>query len=164
MLFDERNEFADNVSVAAAAGTAVIGDVIDLKPATTSPNTTIDLEGSEMYLVLQTGDEEIITAGAAGTLELLLVSDSLATLGAGVVADCTVHYRTGALVTDDAAVNDSRFNAGGLIYCGRLPSGSYERYLGILCTIATTTVTAGKINAFLTADPALYRAYADNVA
>jgi hypothetical protein len=50
-----------------------------------------------------------------------------------------------------------------VIFCGRLPSGSYERYLGILATTATTATTAGKINAFLTADPALYRAYADNV-
>lgn len=164
MILDERNEFADNVSVAAAAGTALIGDVIDLDPASVSPNTTVDLEGSDMYLVLQTGDEEIITAGSAGTLQLSLVSDALATLGGGVVANCTVHYQTPALVTDDAAANDSRFNAGGLIACVKLPSGSYEKYLGILCTIATTTVTAGKINAFLTANPALYRAYADNVA
>lgn len=164
MLMDERLEFADNVSVAAAAGTALIGDVIDLKPSTINPNTTIDLEGSEMYLVLQTGDEEIITAGAAGTLQLSLVSDALATLGGGVVANCTVHYQTPALVTDDAAANDSKFNAGGLIACIKLPSGAYERYLGILATTATTTTTAGKINAFLTADPALWRAYGDNVA
>lgn len=164
MILDERNEFADNVSVAAAAGTALIGDVIDLKSPTTAPNTTIDLEGSEMYLVLQTGDTEIITGGVAGTIQFFLVSDSLATLGAGVVADCTQHYATAALVTDDAGANDARLNAGGLIYCGKLPSGSYERYLGILCTVATTTVTAGTINAFLTSDPALYRAYADNVA
>jgi hypothetical protein len=164
MILDERNEFADNVSVAAAAGTAVIGDVIDLKSPTIAPNTTIDLEGSEMYLVIQTGDEEVITAGAAGTLQLFLVSDALATLGGGVVANCTTHLQTPALVTDDAAANDAKFNTGGLIFCGKLPSGSYERYLGILCTIATTTVTAGKINAFLTSDPALYRAYADNVA
>jgi hypothetical protein len=163
MILDERLEFADNTSVAAAAGTALIGDVIDLKAATTNPNTTVDLEGSDMYLVLQTGDEEVITAGAAGTLQLSLVSDALATLGAGVVANCTIHIQTPLLVTDDAAANDAKFNAGGLIYCAKLPSGSYERYLGILCTIATTTVTAGKINAFLTSDPALFRAYADNV-
>lgn len=164
MILDERNEFADNVSVAAGAGTALIGDVIDLDPAYTSPNTTIDLEGSDMYLVLQTGDTEIITGGSAGTIQFFLVSDSLATLGAGVVASCTQHYATAALVTDDAAANDAKLNAGGLIACIKLPSGSYERYLGILCTIGTTTVTAGTINAFLTSDPALYRAYADNVA
>jgi hypothetical protein len=164
MLMDKRLEFADNVSVAAAAGTAVIGDVIDLDPATTGPNTTIDLDGSDLYLVLQTGDEEVITGGSAGTLQFFLVSDSLATLGAGVVADCTQHFATAALVTDDSAANDSRFNAGGLIACIRLPSGAYQRYLGILATVATTTVTAGKINAFLTRDPGLWRAYADNVA
>lgn len=164
MILDKRNEFADNVSVAAAAGTALIGDVIDLNPAYTSPNTTTNLEGSDMYLVIQTGDTEIITGGSAGTIQFHLVSDSLATLGAGVVANCTSHYSTAALVTDDSAANDSRLNAGGLIYCGKLPHGNYERYLGILCTVATTTVTAGTINAFLTSDPALYRAYADNVA
>lgn len=163
MILDERNEFADAVSVAAAAGTAVIGDVIDLNSTSIAPNTTTNLEGSDMYLVLQT-DTEVITGGAAGTIQFFLVSDSLATLGAGVVAGCTTHYATAALVTDDAALNDARLNAGGLIYCGKLPHGSYERYLGILCTVATTEVTAGKINAFLTSDPALYRAYADNVA
>jgi hypothetical protein len=164
MILDERNEFADNVSVAAAAGTALVGDVIDLDPAYTSPNTTIDLEGSDLYLVLQTGDTEIITGGAAGTLQLFLVSDALATLGSATVANCTQHYATAALVTDDSAANDSKFNAGGLIACIKLPSGSYERYLGILATVGTTTITAGTINAFLTSDPALYRAYADNVA
>lgn len=164
MILDERNEFADNVSVAAAAGTALIGDVIDLKSPTTAPNTTIDLEGGDLYLVLQTGDEEIITGGTAGTLQLFLVSDALATLGAGVVANCTTHIQTAAFVTDDSAANDARLNAGGLLYAGKLPSGSYERYLGILATVGTTTITAGKINAFLTSDPALWRAYADNVA
>ena len=64
MILDERNEFADAVSVAASAGTALIGDVIDLKPATTSPNTTVDISGSELFLVIQT-DTEIITGGSA---------------------------------------------------------------------------------------------------
>jgi hypothetical protein len=164
MYLDERNEFADNVSVAAAAGTALIGDVIDLDPATISPNTTVDLEGSELYLVIQTGDTEIITGGSAGTIQFFLVTDAAATLASAVVANCTTHIATAILVTDDSAANSAALNAGGIIYCGKLPSGSYEKYLGILCTIATTTVTAGTINAFLTSDPALYRAYADNVA
>jgi hypothetical protein len=162
MLMDERLEFADNVSVAAAAGTALIGDVIDLKPSTTNPNTTVDLEGSDMYLVLQTGDEEVITGGSAGTIKFQLATDAQAAIATD--GSASVHIDTGTLVTDDSAANDSRLNAGGLIYVGKLPRGSYERYLGILCVTATTTTTAGKINAFLTSDPALYRAYADNVA
>ncbi len=163
MILDERNEFADAVSVAAADSTAVIGDVIDLDPAYTSPNTTQNLGLSDLWVVIQT-DTEIITGGSAGTIQFYVVSDSLATLGAGVLADCTQHLTSGSLVTDDSAANDAKLNAGGYILVAKLPSGSYERYLGILATVGTTTVTAGKINAFLTSDPALYRAYADNVA
>lgn len=162
MILDERNEFADNVSVAAGAGTALIGDVIDLNPTTVGPNTTVNLEGSEMYLVIQTGATEIITGGAAGTLQFKLASDAQAAIATD--GSATDHIITPSLVTDDSAANDARLNAGGLIYCGKLPSGSYERYLGILAVTGTTTTTAGTINAFLTSDPALYRAYADNVA
>jgi hypothetical protein len=161
MILDERNEFADAVSVAAAAGTALIGDVIDLKPSTTNPNTTVALEGSDLYLVIQT-DTEIITGGAAGTLQFKLSSDAQAAIATD--GSATDHIVTASFVTDDAAANSAALNAGGLIYCGKLPSGSYERYLGILAVTGTTTTTAGKINAFLTSDPALYRAYADNVA
>ncbi len=158
MILDELLEFADDVSVAAAAGCALIGDVIDLGA------TSRDVgNGEPLYLVIQTGSEEIITAGAAGTIQFDLVSDSLATLGAGVLADCTTHFSTGTLVTDDAAVNDDRLNIGGTIAVVALPYGTYERYLGILCTTATTTTTAGKINAFLTKDVAKWKAYADAI-
>ena len=163
MILDERNEFADAVSVAATAGTAVIGDVIDLKGPTTAPNTTVDLGLSDLWVVIQT-DTEIITGGTAGTIQFYVVSDSLATLGSATLASCTQHLSSGSLVTDDAGANDAKLNAGGYILVSKLPSGSYERYLGILATVGTTTVTDGKINAFLTSDPALYRAYADNVA
>lgn len=161
MILDERNEFADAASVAAAAGTTLIGDVIDLKPATTSPNTTTDIYGSELYFVIQT-DTEIITGGSAGTIQFKLASDAQAAIATD--GSATEHIVTPSFVTDDAAANSDALNAGGLIYCGKLPRGNYERYLGVLSIVGTTTVTAGKINAFLTADPAIWRAYADNVA
>lgn len=156
MILDERLEFADNVSVAAVASTAVIGDVIDLG------GDGRDGSSEDLYLVIQTGDEEVITAGAAGTIQFDLVSDSLASLGAGVLANCTTHFSTGLMVTDDAALNDSRLNVNQVIAKVQLPKGVYERYLGILCTIATTTVTAGKINAFLTRTPPDWAAMADS--
>ena len=155
MILDELLEFADATSVAAAAGTAVIGDVIDL--GATSRDIGI---GEDMWLIIQT-TTEIITGGSAGTIQFFFVSDSLATLGAATVASCTQHYATEALVTDDAAANDARLNAGGIIAAVRLPAGTYERYLGILATVATTTVTAGAINAFLTKDYAKWVATAD---
>ena len=155
MILDERLEFADAGSVILAAGTAVLGDVIDL----TETGKDIGL-GEDMWLIIQT-TTEIITGGSAGTIQFFLVSDSLDTLGAATVASCTEHYRTAALVTDDAAANDAKLNAGGVITAIRLPSGVYERYLGILFTTASADTTAGAVNAFLTKDYAKWTAYAD---
>lgn len=151
MILDTYNQFADATSVAAAAGTALIGDVIDLGAASADIGN-----GQPLYLVIQT-DTEIITGGNAGTIEFRLASDSTANLATSP----TVHFSTGSLVTDDAAANDARLNAGGVIAAVALPMGTYERYLGILCVTATTTTTAGKINAFLTTDVAKWVAMPD---
>lgn len=147
MIMDERLEFADAVSVAAAAGTALIGDVIDTGAVARDIG-----QGQRLWLVITT-DTEIITGGAAGTVKFQLVSDSAAAIATDGTA--TVHIDTGTFVTDDAAANSAQLNAGGIIFAGPLPveGNVYERYIGILCVTATTTTTAGKINAFLTLDP-----------
>lgn len=155
MILDERNEFADAVSVAGSAGTALIGDVIDLGA------TSSDIgNGQPLYLVIQT-DTEIITGGSAGTIQFQLASDAAAAIATD--GSATVHYTSASLVTDDAAANSAALNAGGVIAAVALPNGTYERYLGILATIGTTTVTAGKINAFLTTDVAKLVATADAI-
>lgn len=154
MILDERTEFADAASVAAAAGTALIGDVIDLVGAR-------DIGHNEdLWLVITTATE-IITGGVAGTIKFQLASDAQAAIATDGTA--SVHYDTGTFVTDDAGANDAQLDAGGVIACVKLPLEGrvYERYLGILCVIATTTVTAGAINAFLTTDPKKWKAYAD---
>tara|TARA_Y100000310_G_scaffold25627_1_gene24507 strand:+ start:2091 stop:2567 length:477 start_codon:yes stop_codon:yes gene_type:complete len=155
MWLDERLEFADNVSVAAAAGTALIGDQVDLTVARDIGN------GQPLYLVIRTGGTEIITGGSAGTLLFQLASDASAAIATD--GSATVHLQTDALVTDDDAANAVQFNAGGLIFFGALPLEGvpYERYLGILAVTATTTTTAGTINAYLTPDPGGWQSYAD---
>lgn len=155
MIMDERTEFADAVSVAAAAGTALIGDVIDLGAAHRDIGN-----GEPLYLVI-TVDTEIITGGAAGTLQFQLASDAQAAIATD--GSATVHYASRLFVTDDAAANDAQMNAGGVPVCVAIPweGAVYERYLGILAVTATTTTTAGKINAFLTHDPAKWAAYAE---
>ena len=154
MILDELLEFADATSVAAGAGTALIGDVIDLGA------TPQDLGvGRQMFLVIQT-DTSIITGGAAGTIKFQLASDAQAAIATN--GSATVHIDTGTFVTDGDDANG--LDAGAYIFVGALPSGAaraYERYLGILATIATTTVTAGAINAFLTYDLKYWKAYAD---
>ena len=151
MILDERSEFADAVSVAATAGTTLIGDVMDL--GTDGVNQVNDL-----YLVIQTSTE-IITGGTAGTIQFFLCSDAAATLASAVVANCTTHYASPILITDDSAANSTQLNAGEYITVIQVPRGVYERYLGILCTVGTTTVTAGAINAFLTPEAPAWKAY-----
>lgn len=157
MIMDERLEFADAVSVAAVAGTALIGDVIPLGSVHTDVGA-----GQPLYLVI-TVDTEIITAGAAGTIKFQLVSDAQAAIATDGTA--TVHIDTGTFVTDDAAANDAQMNAGGVIFLGPIPAEGkvYEAFLGILCVTATTTTTAGKINAFLTLDPSSHLIYKEGI-
>lgn len=153
MILDERNEFADATSVAGSAGTALIGDVIDLG------GTSQDIGlGEDLYLVIQTATE-VITGGSAGTIQFFLASDAQAAIATD--GSATIHASSASLVTDDAAANSAALNAGGTILAVRLPAGTYERYLGILATIGTTTVTAGAINAFLTKDFAKWIALPD---
>lgn len=154
MIMDERTEFADAVSVAAAAGTALVGSQIDLGVARDVG------QGQPVYLVITT-DTEIITGGAAGTIQFKLSSDSTAVIATN--GDATDHWISREFVTDDAGNNDAELNAGGVIAVVALPAEgpAYEQFLGILVVTATTTTTAGNINAFLTLDPHGWTAYAD---
>jgi len=155
MWLDERTEFCDDEDVSAGAGTALVGDVIDSSVARDLGN------GQPVYLVIRTGGTEIITGGAAGTLQFKLASDAVAAIATN--GDATEHLVTDTFVTDDSAANSDLFNAGGLIFMGAIPleGPAYERYLGILAVTASTTTTAGTINAFLTLDPGGWKSYAD---
>jgi len=157
MILDERTEIADANSVALAAGTTVLGDVIDL-----SLTNSFDVgSGEDVWMVIQT-DTSIITGGAAGTIQFFVVSDALSTLGGAVVASCTLHASSQSIVTGASASAPGR--AGDTILAVQLPAGvNYERYLGVLVTVGTTTTTAGKVNAFLTRDFARWIATTDAV-
>ncbi len=156
MILDKLAEFCDATAVAGDAGTALLGNVMDLGAATRDLGN-----GQPVYLVINV-DTEIITGGTAGTILFKLASDAQEAIA--VDATATVHLVTATFVTDDAAANSALLNAGSTILVAALPQGTaYERYLGIICTIGTTAVTAGKINAFLTADPTGWKAYADAI-
>ena len=150
MILDERLEFADALSCVANVGNAILGDVIDTDGCTVAPNTTSDLDGTDMYFVIQI---DTAVVGTTSTVQWQLCSDSTANLATSK----TIHFDTGAIA-------EAKLIAGYRVCAVRLPAGSYERYLGIWQTVAVNNLSAGKINAFLTSDPALYRAYADNVA
>lgn len=153
MLMDERTEFADATALnTGAAGSYLVGDVIDLDPCEVSPNVVQDLQGSELFLVIQVATPP--TSGGAATAAFSLASDAQAAIA--VDGSQTEHFRTKAFSIAEMA-------AGAILACVKLPRGSYERYLGVVQTTAVAAFTGGAINAFLTADPAIWKAYADNV-
>ena len=152
MILDELLEFCDATSVARAAGTALIGDVIDLGSTSSDPGN-----GQPIYLYLSV-DTSVVTGGSAGTVQFKLASDSTASIATD--GSATEHYVTPAYVTDDDATIG--LPAGKAILCVALPSGqTYERYLGILQVTATTTITAGAVSIGLTKNQTGWRAYPD---
>lgn len=153
MIYDALNQFADAESVAAAAGTALVGDVINLQEARDIGNA-----GMPLYLVI-TVDTSIITGGVAGTINFKLASDAQAAIATD--GSATVHLQTKDFVTDGDDANE--LDAGVVAYAAALPleGVQYEQYLGLLATVATTTVTAGAISAFLTPNPKAWQAYPD---
>lgn len=156
MILDDFLEFADALSVAAAAGTTLLGDVIDLSAI----QRDIGLGNTTQFVI--TTDTEVITGGSAGTIRFQLVSDAQAAIATD--GSATVHWDSGTIVTGAANANDNRLNAGGIIAQIALPAegAKYERYLGVLVTIGTTTTTAGKVNAFLTLDQVSRKVYDAN--
>lgn len=150
MILDSRLEFADAVSVAGSAGTALIGNVIDTNGVGGNMSTSENL-----YCVIQAATE-IATGGSGGTFNVKLATDAqaaIATDGSATVLYTSKSFTTGA--------SGSSIDAGTLLAVIEIPMMEHERYMGVLATIGTTTVTTGSINAFLTSDVARWKAYAD---
>lgn len=146
MYVDSQLEFSD---AQAVTSTAISTNVIDLFAALgagtpLTAETTIDIgQGEDLYLVVQTQTTCTDTSSDA-TLTVTLESDSTANLA----TSATVHASTGALAFATYATAGTRVAT----IC--LPSGSYERYLGVRYTVASGPLTAGAFDAFLTVDPA----------
>ena len=141
MILDELNEFADATALpTSGTGAALVGDVIDLG---VNPN---DVEG--MYLVIQV-DTAVTSAGSA-TVAFALASDAQAAIA--VDGSATTHFAT-------SAIAKATLVAGYRVAAVALPKGPYERYLGIITTVGTAALTAGKINAFLTNNINTWKAY-----
>jgi hypothetical protein len=153
MISDLRATFATAASVAAAAGTALLTNQMDM-----GVGAGVDVD--DLYLVIQvtTG---IITGGSAGKIRFALASGDTAAIP--VDGTAAVHYQTGDFTTGSTAIA-----AGSVLAVIEIPRGSgvlpaYKRFLGVLSIITTTTVTAGAVSAFLTPDGARWAAIAQAV-
>lgn len=145
MILDERNEFADATALnTGAAGDYVIGDVIDLGAAGRDIGN-----GADLNFVVQV--DTTATSGGAATLAISLATDDNASLSSPTK------------IVTSPAIPVASLVAGATLFRITVPAGTYERYIGIVQTTGTAAFTAGKINAFLTADVANWKAYADGI-
>jgi len=148
MILDERAEFCDATSLnTGAAASYLIGDVMDLGSTSRDIGT-----GEDLYVVIQV--DTTATSGGSATGAFHLASDAQAAIA--VDGSATYHLST-------AAIAVASLTAGTTVLAARLPSGTYERYLGILQTTAVAAFTAGKVNAFLTKDIAKHTIYPDAI-
>lgn len=147
MIMDELSEFCDATALnTGAAGSYLIGDVIDLGVARDLGN------GRPVYLVITV--DTLPTSAGAATAAFSLASDAQAAIA--VDGTQSEHYRSKAFTIAQMA-------AGTVLAVVALPleGVAYERYLGVVQTTAVAAFTGGKVNAFLTLDPSIWKAYAD---
>lgn len=155
MLLDALTTFGEDFDVTEAAGTYNFTNQIDLGAEQRDIGN-----GKVIYLVISVsgGDDGIITGGSAGTIAFRLVSDASASIATD--GSATLHWQSKSFVTDGADANELKQ---GDKVCIAIPleDPAYERYLGVQAVIATTTVTEGTVDAYLTYDaPKGYKAYA----
>jgi hypothetical protein len=143
MILEERNEFCDATALnTGAPGSYLIGDVID------TGGDGADGNSDDLYAVVQI--DTAVTSGAAASVSFALCSDAQAAIA--VDGTQTTHYVS-------AEIPKATLVAGYTAVAVELPRGIYERYLGIVQKTVTTALTAGKVNAFLTNDPNVWKAF-----
>ena len=148
MIMDKFLEFSD---AQAVTSTAISTNVVDLAPLGNGvgTNTTRSLgTGEPLYLVVRTVTAATDT-GSDATLTVTLESSA-----AEALTSPTVHFSTGALAFGAFSP------AGSQIAIVDLPSGNYQRYLGVRFTVASGPLTAGTFDAFIVKDVQDYRSYA----
>lgn len=146
MIVDKLTSFCNATALnTGAAGSYLIGDVIDLQAARDVG------QGNPLWLVILV--ETTATSGGAATGTFQLRSDATA----------AVDPSTGTLHMTSPTFAVAAMTAGTTLFKAVLPleGNVYERYLGLIQVTGTAAFTAGKIDAFLTQTPAAWKAYPD---
>jgi hypothetical protein len=146
MIIDLQTTFSGSTSAAgvksadAITATAISTNVIDLRQAATPTTADEGIIGApDMWLIVQA--VQAFTAAGAATLTITLESDS----AVGLATTPAVHYST-------AAIPKATLIAGYVAVRTKLPSGDYQRYIGLRYTVATGPMTAGTVLAWLSPD------------
>lgn len=138
MILDKRSEFFAGVAIPAAAGTSILGDVIDIKDVRDIGN------GQPLYWYFAATE----TAVGGTSVQLNLVSSDAAAMTSPVV-----HASTGAVPL--ASLTPEKLAA---MLTVPLEGTPYKRFVGIQAVVVGT-FTAGKISSGFTLDAHGWKAY-----
>lgn len=155
MILDKRTEFCDATALnTGGAGTYLLGNQIDLSVARDIGN------GEPLYFVVSvaTGIE---VASSTGTVSFSLASDATAAIS---TSTSTIHATSPAFATSTTS-DTTTLKAGTILFAVALPmeGNAYEQFLGVLQTTASTAISAGAIDAYLTTDVQKWKAYANAI-
>lgn len=142
MYIDKHLEIADNVSIAATAGSAVVGVGVPHEYAGFEPNS-----GRNLFVVITVS---VPVVGVGASVQFRIVSD----------AATPVHVSTSTQHAETGAIPIAALNAAGRVIIP-LPEGpaAYEGFIGLVVVTSGATTTAGSINAFITMDAERWRAF-----
>lgn len=145
MIIDKLGTFADDVQPAALTiGTHLLGNSV---PLVDVRNVGV---GYPLYLVMGVGSEAAASAGASTVfLEFATADDAAMTTN-----NMTIFNTTSFSLAQMAVFSP--------LFAAVLPvafTSTYRAFIGVKVHILTAVLTAGKFNAFLTADPSIWQAY-----
>ena len=154
-MLDDFNELCDATALnTGGAGTYTIGDQIDLSASGRDLGN-----GEPAWLIVQVATTA--TSAGSATATFLLVTAALADLTTSASTLATSPTWAVASMTATGTSGSANVGRGTVLWAIALPSGTYNRYLGIRQVTGTAAFTAGAIDAFVTTDPNIYRAYAN---
>jgi hypothetical protein len=153
MILSTLDEIADATTVTFTADTeAVVGNVIPLGSTLAyGGSTNFPTVGRPLYCTIR------VNTAFAGTN-----ADVLFAIKSGTNVDLVSDSPTTHWITP-TAIPVATLVAGYTVFQGALPLGEYQDYLGVT-TLPDETLTAGKLDIFITDDVTKWRAYADALA
>jgi hypothetical protein len=149
MIYDYETQFCTATALSTAAtGLAVVGVLVD----TGTAGRDLGVGEPDMYAYFSVSTA--VTSAGAATVQFILASDAQDPIA--VDGSATVHATS-------AAIPKATLVAGYKFALALTVGVTAERYLGILQNVGTAALTAGAINAYLTADVPTYKSYPSGV-
>lgn len=144
-IMDSRLVFGESFDLDQETGTYLMTNQIDATNVRDLGN------GQPVYFCVNVV-EAFTDGGDAATLTIRLCSDDSASVHAST---SSVHFQSAALLKAALAIGKK------FVWVLPIEGVAYEQFLGVNCDVGTAGFDTGMIDAYLTTDPSVWKAYAD---